>query len=63
VGVRKSRLAQGGSSAHADGVAEFPDGEVLDAILISCQYAHVKLDRILDFLEDDGEEEEDEADG
>jgi hypothetical protein len=39
------------------------DGEILDAILISCQYVHVKLDRILDFLEDDGQEEEDEADG
>jgi hypothetical protein len=43
-------------------VAELPDSEVLDAILISCQYAHVKLDRILESLEDDGEEEEDKAD-
>lgn len=41
---------------------ELPDGEVLDAILISCQYVHVKLDRILEFFGDDGEEEEDEAD-
>jgi hypothetical protein len=42
---------------------ELTDREVLDAILTSCQYAHVKLDRILDWIEDDGEEEEDEADG
>ncbi|HXH96095.1 MAG TPA: hypothetical protein VNH40_02700 [Gaiellaceae bacterium] len=44
-------------------MAELPDSEVLDAILMSCQYVHVKLDRILDFLDDDGEAEEDEADG
>ena len=35
------------------------DGEALDAILISCQYLHVKLDRILRYIEDDGQEEED----
>jgi len=39
------------------------DSEVLDAILISCRYLHVKLDQILEILGDDGEEEEDEADG
>jgi hypothetical protein len=39
------------------------DSEALDAILISCQYLHVKLDQILEFFGDDGEEEEDEADG
>jgi hypothetical protein len=40
------------------------DDEALDAILISCQYLHVKLDRILRYIEDDGEEEEeDEPDG
>ena len=44
-------------------MAELSDGEVLDAILISSQYVHVKLDRILEFFGDDGEEEEHEADG
>lgn len=44
-------------------MAELADREILDAILTSCQYVHVKLDRILNFLDDDGEEEEDEADG
>ena len=39
------------------------DREALLAILTSVQYAHVKLDHILDLLGDDGEEEEDEADG
>jgi hypothetical protein len=43
--------------------AELTDREVLDAILTSCQYVHVKLDQILEFFGDDGEEEEDEADG
>jgi len=39
------------------------DRETLEAILTSVQYLHVKLDHILDLLGDDGEEEEDEADG
>ena len=37
-------------------MAELPDGEVLDAILLSCQYLHLKLDRILGYI--DGEEED-----
>ncbi|HEY2310959.1 MAG TPA: hypothetical protein VGH46_07585 [Gaiellaceae bacterium] len=61
--VRKSHLAPREKLDQAGGVAEPSDSEALDAILISCQYAHVKLGRILDFLEDYGEEEEDEADG
>jgi hypothetical protein len=47
----------------SDGMAERSDGEVLDAILSSCQYVHVKLDQLLELVGDDGEEEEDEADG
>jgi hypothetical protein len=60
--VRKSHLAARKRFEQASFVAELSDGETLDAILISCQYAHVKLGRILDFLEENGEEEEDEAD-
>jgi hypothetical protein len=41
---------------------ELTDREVLEAILTSCRYVHVKLDQILDPFGDDGEEE-DEADG
>ena len=37
---------------------ELADSEMLDAILNSCVYLHVKLDRILGYIEDDGEEEE-----
>lgn len=46
-------------------MAEPSDREIIDAILMSCQYGHTKLDRIIDFLESYGEEEEedDEADG
>jgi hypothetical protein len=44
-------------------VDELDEREVLDAILASAQYAHVKLDQILDLLGEDGEEEEDETDG
>jgi hypothetical protein len=45
-------------------MTEFTDRELLDAILTSCQYVHVKLDQILEIFGDDGEEEEeDEADG
>jgi hypothetical protein len=44
-------------------LAARPASEALDAILISCQYLHVKLDRILEFFGDDGEEEDHEADG
>jgi hypothetical protein len=51
------------SHRHASDVPELTDREVLDAILTSCQYVHVKLDNILEFFGDDGEEEEDEADG
>jgi hypothetical protein len=42
---------------------ELGDREMLRAILGSAQYAHLKLDRIIDLLEEDGEEEEDETDG
>jgi hypothetical protein len=42
---------------------ELSEREMLGAILGSVQYAHVKLDQILDIFGDDGEEEEDEADG
>ncbi|HEY1564132.1 MAG TPA: hypothetical protein VGF72_05560 [Gaiellaceae bacterium] len=42
---------------------ELTDREVLDAILTSCQYVHLKLDHILEFFGEDGEEEEDETDG
>jgi hypothetical protein len=41
---------------------ELTDREVLEAILTSCQYVHVKLDQVLEIFGDDGEEE-DEADG
>jgi hypothetical protein len=60
---RTSHLAERELLDQGGVVAEPSDSEALDAILICCQYAHVRLDRILDFLEDDGEEEEDEADG
>ena len=40
-------------------MAGLEDHEVLMGILTSCQYLHVKLDRILRYIEDDGEEEED----
>ncbi|MGH2934343.1 MAG: hypothetical protein ACRDL2_07500 [Gaiellaceae bacterium] len=42
---------------------EFSERDMLDAVLTSIQYVHVKLDHILDILGDDGEEEEDETDG
>ena len=41
---------------------ELTDREVLEAILTSCQYTHMKLDQILELFSDDGEEE-DETDG
>jgi hypothetical protein len=47
---------------QAFGVPELTDREVLEAILTSCQYVHVKLDQILDLFGEDGEEE-DEANG
>lgn len=56
-------MRRGAGPIILPGMTERTDSETIDAILMSCQYAHVKLDRILDFLEDDGEEEEDEADG
>ena len=40
-------------------MAEMADRETLDAILISCQYLHVKLDRILGYIDGDGEDEAD----
>jgi hypothetical protein len=62
--VRNGHLAKRQRRSHAGEVAELTDREVLDAILTSCQYVHVKLDQILEFFGDDGEEEEeDEADG
>ena len=62
--VEKSHLAKEPQSDKAAWVAEPLYGETLDAILISCQYAHLKLDLILDVLDDDhGEEEEDEPAG
>ncbi|HEY2742675.1 MAG TPA: hypothetical protein VGI69_10925 [Gaiellaceae bacterium] len=42
-------------------MAELTDLDVLEAILTSCQYAHVKLDQILEIFGEDGKEE-DEAD-
>jgi hypothetical protein len=44
-------------------VPELTDREVLEAILTSCQYVHVKLDHVLEFFGEDGEEEEDDPDG
>jgi hypothetical protein len=62
--VRKSHLAERRTVGEAGSVPELRDREVLDAILTCCQYTHVKLDLILDLLEEDGEEEEeDEAAG
>jgi hypothetical protein len=46
-----------------DDVPELADREVLEAILTSCHCVHVKLDHILEYFGEDGEEEEDEADG
>ncbi len=43
-------------------MAEFTDREILEGILTSCQYLHVKLDRILGYIDGYGEEEDDEAD-
>jgi hypothetical protein len=66
---RRSRQVPGGHLAerighrHADGVPELTDREVLEAILTSSQYVHVKLDHILEYFGEDGEEEEDETDG
>ena len=40
-------------------MAELEDHEVLMGILTSCQYLHVKLDRILGYIDGYGEEEED----
>jgi hypothetical protein len=48
---------------QASGVPELTDRDVLEANLTSCHYVHVKLDHILDYLGEDGEEEKDEADG
>ena len=56
-------LRSASSAITLSSVAELSDSEVLDAILISCQYVHVKLDQILEIFGDDGQEEEDEADG
>jgi hypothetical protein len=56
--VRKSHLAADVSFGDPDAVAELADREMLDAILASCQYLHVKVNRILGYIEDDGEEEE-----
>jgi hypothetical protein len=61
--VRNGHFAEQVSDRQAAEVPELTDREVLDAILTSCQYVHVKLDQILEFFGDDGEEEEDEADG
>ena len=41
---------------------ELDEHGTLLAMLTSVQYAHVKLDDILDLLRDDVEEQEDEAD-
>ena len=57
--VPNGHLADRERLVHAFVVAGLSDSEALDAILISCQYLHVKLDELLG---DDGEEEEDEAD-
>jgi hypothetical protein len=46
-----------------NGDARRVDDDALRPIMISMLYAHTKLDRIIDLLEEDGEEEEDEADG
>ena len=48
--------------AETPGMAELTEREMLEAILGSVQYAHVKLDHIRDLLEEDGEEEADETD-
>jgi hypothetical protein len=61
--VGKSHLADRHGRRHAGDVPELTDREVLDAILTSCQYVHLKLDHILEFFGEDGEEEEDETDG
>ena len=61
--VRKSHLAALDRHRQAGGVPELTDREVLEAILTCCQYVHVKLDHILEFFGENGEEEEDEADG
>ena len=61
--VRNGHLAERGDDRHAGDVPEWTDREVLEAILTSCQYVHVKLDHILEFFGEDGEEEEDETDG
>src|SRR5262245_61548568 len=62
--VSKSHLAKSQRLDDPFGVPEFTDREVLDAVLTSCPYLHVKLDRILGYIDGNGEEEEDdEADG
>ena len=61
--VANGHLAGRYSCRHSDGVPELTDREVLEAILTSCQYVHVKLDYVLEFFGEDGEEEEDEPDG
>jgi hypothetical protein len=61
--VRKSHLAALDRRRHAGQMPEPTDRELIDAILNSCQYLHVKLDHILEYFGEDGEEEEDEADG
>jgi hypothetical protein len=43
-------------------MAELKDRDVLETILSSCQYLHVKLDRILGYIDGEEEEEDDEAD-
>jgi hypothetical protein len=47
---------------QASGVPELTDREVLEAILTSCQYVHVKVDQVLELFGEHGEEE-DETDG
>jgi hypothetical protein len=47
----------------AEVAEELSEREMLEAILGSAQYAHVKLDQILYLLGEDGEAEEDETDG
>ena len=42
---------------------ELGESDLPRVILMSAEYAHVKLDRILDILGEDGEEEENEIDG
>lgn len=56
--VPGNHLARGGRRDQSVVMAEGSDSEVLDAILISCQYLHVKLDQILEIFGNDGQEED-----